>query len=143
MIPAGFEGFADGLKDPLGLSRALSEVDEVEISEHATMVNRFGEQGEQAAFAYLLFILIYAPCVAALAAIHREIGLGWMLLAVSYLTGLAWMFMRLAVLSDSDVCTQPGCLFRLDCRVCGGLVALCDRYAFSWKPGCATCSVRF
>ena len=84
MIPAGFEGFADGLKDPLGLSGALSEVDEVEISEHATMVNRFGEQGEQAAFAYLLFILIYAPCVAALAAIHREIGLGWMLLAVSY-----------------------------------------------------------
>ena len=29
--------------------------------------------------------------MAALAAIHREIGLGWMLLAVSYLTGLAWI----------------------------------------------------
>ena len=55
------------------------------------MVSRFGAQGEQAAFAYLLFILIYAPCVAALAAIHREIGMGWMLLAVSYLTGLAWL----------------------------------------------------
>jgi ferrous iron transport protein B len=91
MIPAGFEGFSDGLKDPLGLSGALSEVNEADVSEHATMVNRFGKQGEKAAFAYLLFILIYAPCVAALAAIHREIGLGWMLLAVSYLTGLAWI----------------------------------------------------
>ena len=30
MIPAGFEGFADGLK-VIGLSGALSEVDEVEI----------------------------------------------------------------------------------------------------------------
>jgi ferrous iron transport protein B len=90
-VPAGFEGFWDGVKDPLGLSGALAAVDEAEVSAHATMVNRFGSHGEAAAFAYLLFILIYAPCVAALAAIHREIGMGWMLLAVSYLTGLAWL----------------------------------------------------
>ena len=41
--------------------------------------------------AYLLFILIYAPCVAAIAAIYRETGLRWMLFAVFYLTGLAWV----------------------------------------------------
>ncbi|VGO21771.1 Fe(2+) transporter permease subunit FeoB [Pontiella sulfatireligans] len=90
-IPAGYEGFFDTLKDPLGLSRALVEVDEADQSSYATMVSRFGEHGPKAAFAYLLFILIYAPCVAALAAIAREIGMGWMLFAVSYLTILAWV----------------------------------------------------
>ncbi len=90
-IPAGFEGFFDDLKDPLGISGALDEVDESEQDAYSTMVAKFGEHGSKAAFAYLLFILIYAPCVAALAAIYREIGLRWMLFSVSYLTILAWV----------------------------------------------------
>jgi ferrous iron transport protein B len=90
-IPAGFEGFLDGLRDPLGLSGALDELEEADASTYSTMVRHFGEHGKKAAFAYLLFILIYAPCVAALAAIYREIGLRWMLLAVTYLTVLAWV----------------------------------------------------
>ena len=90
-IPAGFEGFFDTVKDPLGISGALTEVDESDQSAYSTMVSRFGEHGSKAAFAYLLFILIYAPCVAALAAIYREIGLRWMIFAVSYLTILAWV----------------------------------------------------
>ncbi len=102
-IPAGFEGFFDGLKDPLGLSGALDEVKEADVSAYSTMIAHFGEHGPKAAFAYLLFILIYAPCVAALAAIYREIGLRWMLFAVTYLTILAWVmataFYQLAVFS--------------------------------------------
>lgn len=92
-IPAGYEGFFDGLKDPLGLSGAIEEVEESEADQarYATMVSHFGEHGQAAAFAYLLFILIYAPCVAALAAIAREIGMRWMILALSYLTVLAWV----------------------------------------------------
>jgi ferrous iron transport protein B len=90
-IPAGFEGFLDGLMDPLGLSGALQEVEEAERTSYSTMVKHFGEHGKKAAFAYLLFILIYAPCVAAMAAIYREIGLRWMVLAVTYLTVLAWV----------------------------------------------------
>ncbi|MCK4564396.1 MAG: ferrous iron transport protein B, partial [Verrucomicrobia bacterium] len=90
-IPAGFEGFFDGLKDPLGFSGALDEVEASDQSAYSSMVDHFGEHGPQAAFAYLLFILIYAPCVAALAAIYREIGLRWMLFAVTYLTVLAWV----------------------------------------------------
>ncbi|MEN7972521.1 MAG: Fe(2+) transporter permease subunit FeoB, partial [Verrucomicrobiota bacterium] len=90
-IPAGFEGFFDGLKDPLGLSGALEEVDEAEQSSYASMVSHFGEHGAKSAFAYLLFILIYCPCVAVLAAIAREIGLRWMLFSMVYLTTLAWV----------------------------------------------------
>ncbi|MDF7809226.1 Fe(2+) transporter permease subunit FeoB [Pontiellaceae bacterium B12219] len=90
-IPAGFEGFFDSLMDPLGLSGAMDELHEADSNQYSTMVNRFGQHGPQAAFAYLLFILIYAPCVAALAAIAREIGLKWMIFAVTYLTVLAWV----------------------------------------------------
>ncbi len=100
-IPAGFADFADNLKDPLGLSGALDEVEEADASSYSTMIAHFGEHAPKAAFAYLLFILIYSPCVAALAAIAREIGLRWMLFAVTYLTTLAWVvstaFYQLAV----------------------------------------------
>lgn len=55
----------------------------------ATMLSRF--DGRAGAFAYLLFVLIYAPCVAAIAAIQRETGWKWMAFSVGYLTGLAWI----------------------------------------------------
>jgi ferrous iron transport protein B len=131
-IPAGYEGFLDGLKDPLGLSGALEEVEEADRSAYSTMVEKFGEHGKAAAFAYLLFILIYAPCVAALAAIYREIGLRWMLFAVTYLTVLAWVvstvFYQLATFTVNPpasagwlgVCAAIllGCFFAL--RLAGG-----------------------
>jgi len=90
-IPAGFENFFGDIADPLGVTSALDEVEEADTSSYSTMVARFGEHGGVAAFSYLLFILIYAPCVAALAAIYREIGLRWMFFAVTYLTVLAWV----------------------------------------------------
>ena len=40
---------------------------------------------------YLLFILIYAPCVAAVGAIFKETSLKWATFAVAYLTLLAWV----------------------------------------------------
>jgi ferrous iron transport protein B len=43
------------------------------------------------AFAYLLFVLIYFPCVAATAAAFREIGPPMGVLLVGYLTVLAWI----------------------------------------------------
>ncbi len=51
--------------------------------------------GKAGAFAYLLFVLIYAPCVAAIAAIQRETGWKWMSFSVFYLTALAWGFATL------------------------------------------------
>ncbi len=57
--------------------------------------------GKAGAFAYLLFVLIYSPCVAAIAAIQRETGWKWMAFSVGYLTILAWalatLFYQLAV----------------------------------------------
>ena len=43
------------------------------------------------AYSFMLFILIYFPCVAALAAIRREAGLKWAVFTALYTTGLAWL----------------------------------------------------
>lgn len=96
-IPAAFEGFSAVFTDPLGLA-AAKDLEDAESAAEAveastgtlhSLVRYFGTRA--AAVAYLLFILIYAPCVAAIAAIYRETGLRWMLFAVFYLTGLAWI----------------------------------------------------
>ena len=44
------------------------------------------------AFCYMLFVLIYFPCIAALAAIKQESGSWkWALFAACYTTVLAWL----------------------------------------------------
>jgi ferrous iron transport protein B len=47
--------------------------------------------GQVGAFAYLLFILLYAPCVAATAAIYKETSGGWALFVAGWTTFLAYL----------------------------------------------------
>lgn len=69
------------------------------------MRRHFGSRA--AAFAYLLFVLIYSPCVAALIVLAREAGWRWMLFAVGYQTLLAWMvataFYQLATCAEAPL----------------------------------------
>ncbi len=44
-----------------------------------------------AAFAMMLFVLLYFPCISTLATIRSEIGRGWMWFTLLYSTGLAWV----------------------------------------------------
>ncbi len=85
------------LSDPIGL-RAIRSGEEIEAvaAEQGIHASTFGEMwrrfdGKAGAFAYLLFVLLYAPCVAATSAIFRETGPRWTLFAVSWTTTLAWM----------------------------------------------------
>ena len=56
------------------------------------------------AFCFLLFVLLYFPCIATIAAIKGETGSwGWALFAAGYTTVLAWVV--------SAVVFQIGCLF--------------------------------
>ncbi|MCF7919876.1 MAG: Fe(2+) transporter permease subunit FeoB [Candidatus Cloacimonetes bacterium] len=51
-----------------------------------------GFKGDRyAGFAFILFVLIYAPCVAVIGAIYRETSPGWAAFVVAYLTFLAWI----------------------------------------------------
>ena len=43
------------------------------------------------AFGYMVFILLYFPCVAALTAVKRESNLKWMLFTAVYTTSVAWV----------------------------------------------------
>ena len=44
------------------------------------------------AYAYLIFVLLYFPCIATVAAIRNESGSWrWALFAAFYTTGLAWV----------------------------------------------------
>jgi len=42
-------------------------------------------------FAFMLFVLLYTPCIVAVIAIKREIGAGWMAFSVGYQLVLAWL----------------------------------------------------
>lgn len=54
------------------------------------------------AYSFMLFILLYFPCIAALAAIKREAGTKWMVFEIFYTTIVAWLvsfiFYQIAIL---------------------------------------------
>ena len=43
------------------------------------------------AYSFMLFILLYFPCIAALVAIKREAGTKWMIFEIIYTTAVAWL----------------------------------------------------
>ncbi|OAI14672.1 ferrous iron transporter B [Methylomonas lenta] len=95
-IPDNLKAVADNLLDPLGIgianitdTAAAAEQQEVKVATFGVMQNQFA--GQVGAFAYLLFILLYAPCVAATAAIYKETSAGWALFVVFWTTFVAYM----------------------------------------------------
>ncbi len=100
-IPEGFSGFGSSLGNPMGIEisddltdqETAAEEIEVEVGIFGIMREHF--DGPVGAFAYLLFILIYAPCVAAIATIYRETNFQWAALSTAYLTILAWVISTL------------------------------------------------
>jgi ferrous iron transport protein B len=44
-----------------------------------------------AAFAFMVFVLLYTPCIVSVIAIKREIGTGWMWFSIGYQLALAWL----------------------------------------------------
>jgi len=95
-IPDNLTDVLNNLTDPLGFNvldsasdqTAAAEEQDVDTATFGAMVKRF--DGQAGAFAYLLFILLYAPCVAATAAIYREAGSRWMWFALAWSTGMAY-----------------------------------------------------
>ncbi|MGN1209455.1 MAG: ferrous iron transport protein B, partial [Duodenibacillus sp.] len=83
------------LTDPLGLAvddlsdtAAAAEAQEVTTDAVGVMQKLFGSR--LAAFAYLMMVLLYMPCVAAVGAVYREAGLAWTLFLASWTTVLGY-----------------------------------------------------
>ena len=95
-IPDNLSGVADTLTDPLGLSIGDTSSIDAAAEGLAVSAGTFGAMGKLfdgkvGAIAYMLFILMYFPCVAAMAAVYRETNLRWTLFIAAWTTGLAYV----------------------------------------------------
>ncbi len=95
-IPENLIDVLGTFADPLGLSvgdvsdiTTAAKEQAVNASTFGSMVKLFGSQS--AAFAYLLFVLLYFPCSAAIAAVYRETNLAWTAFAGFWTTFLAYL----------------------------------------------------
>ena len=83
------------LGDPLGIgvgdvadTQAAAAEQAVEINTIQAMRGLF--HGELGAFSYLLFILLYMPCVATIGVIYKEIGGGWAVFSTAWSLAVAY-----------------------------------------------------
>ena len=81
--------------DPLGIevgdlsdTAEVASDQEVSTGTFGAMASRF--DGAAGAFAYLVFILLYFPCTAAIAAIYQESGTRWTVFVAAWTTGLGY-----------------------------------------------------
>jgi ferrous iron transport protein B len=94
-IPANLSDAMGTWGDPLGLDvgdvsdqNAVAEDQEISTGTFGAMVSRF--DGAAGAFAYLLFILLYFPCTAAIAAVYQESGARWTAFVAVWTSGMAY-----------------------------------------------------
>lgn len=135
-IPEKFAKIVESLGDPLGLNvsytgdaaEAATEL-KVQGGVFGAMVSRF--DGAAGAFAYMLLILLYTPCVAAVGAIRHEAGFAWTAFAAGWTTSLGYMssvaFYQTANFSR-DPATASGWLI-----ACG--LVLCSAITVMWLGG--------
>ncbi|EWH12125.1 ferrous iron transport protein B [Catenovulum agarivorans DS-2] len=95
-IPANLVDMYNNIFDPLGLGvvteqdlTSAADAQGVQISTFQAMALLFGSTA--AAFSYLVFVLLYTPCVAVMGAMYREAGLKWMSFIALWSTGLAYI----------------------------------------------------
>ena len=88
-IGDNFAGLSDTLTDPLGINSGdLSNIDAaaedqgVNRESYDTMIALF--PSAWAAFCFLAFILLYAPCVATIGVMQKEAGSGWLQFSVMW-----------------------------------------------------------
>ena len=94
-IPENLAKAVGGWADPMGLNigdisdqAVVAEEQEVSTGTFGAMADRFN--GAAGAFAYLLFILLYFPCTAAIAVVYQESGMRWTVFVAAWTTGIAY-----------------------------------------------------
>ncbi|MGB5767919.1 MAG: Fe(2+) transporter permease subunit FeoB, partial [Arenicellales bacterium] len=90
-VPANLADLGDDLLDPLGISVVSTTDSETAAEEQGVRQGVFGAMnsrfdGAAGAFSYLLFILLYFPCIATIGAIKREAGRPWALFVAAWTT---------------------------------------------------------
>jgi len=95
-VPENLTDVFNSLDDPLNLDvgnidsiEAAAADQEVNNATFGAMVKRF--DGQVGAFAFLLFVLLYFPCVATIGAIRREAGTRWSVFVAIWTTSIAYI----------------------------------------------------
>lgn len=96
-IPENLAEIPSLLLDPLDINEqvadgdlsAIQEAHEVD-DETVTKIQAYFTS-EAAVIAYLIFVLLYTPCVAALGAVYREAGLKWTILVATWTFIIGWI----------------------------------------------------
>lgn len=84
-IPANLAELGNAFSNPV---LAKAPVHMLSQDVYGVMAERF--DGKVGAMAYLLFVLLYVPCVSTAAAIARELNRGWAFFSVLWTTGVAY-----------------------------------------------------
>lgn len=84
-IPANFAQLGDALRNPV---LAKAPIDPIDQGVYGLMYQKF--DGQVGAFAYLLFVLLYFPCISTTAAMLREAHRGWSIFSAIWMTGVAY-----------------------------------------------------
>ena len=94
-VPDNLAELGGAVADPLGLNldalgdaQATAADQQVELDTIAVMRTLF--HGELGAFSYLLFILLYMPCVATIGVIYKEIGSFWAIFSTAWSVIMAY-----------------------------------------------------
>lgn len=93
-IPENLAKLKDSVLDPLGISAVNEDLasvqEELEISTGTVSKMEKSFSNNHSAMAYLIFILLYTPCAAALGTIYREAGWRWMLFVAGWTFFIGW-----------------------------------------------------
>ena len=93
-IPKNLSGVFGGLLDPFGIGGSIGELADEDVkSDNESTINslrRYFPKGVHQMYSFLLFVLLYIPCLAATGVVFREIGKLYGAIFVGYLTLLGW-----------------------------------------------------
>jgi len=84
-VPTNLMALKDAFVNPV---LAKAPIDPVTQGVYGLMIQKF--DGTHGAFAYLLFVLLYVPCVSTTAAIMRELDRNWAIFSAIWMTGVAY-----------------------------------------------------
>lgn len=108
-IPENFQGLPHALQNPI---LATAKAQDLNNGVYGIMQQYFS--GQSGVFAYLIFTLLYVPCVSTTAVIARELNKRWAIFSVVWSTvfayGLAVFFYQLATLSQHPGTSLMWCL---------------------------------
>jgi ferrous iron transport protein B len=95
-VPENLAAVTDMFGDPLQMNvgdieslEAAAAEQEISDATFGAMIKRF--DGQVGAFSYLLFVLLYFPCVAVIGAIRREAGTNWAVFVAIWTTTIAYI----------------------------------------------------